>query len=260
MRLEHLSPSSIGTFLNCQTQWYFRYVEGLKTPPAVALVAGSSVHKAAEANYTQKQESHEDLPVDELLDVTRDTFVKGSSDIVWELEDTTPGEALDQTVGLTKVWRQDLAPQVQPTAVETWIRLEDPSWALPLVGVIDTETDELIVDLKTAAKRKSVDAAGVCDELERDIQSGVYLLKHYREFSPRTFRWHVAVKTKTPATQTVDRTTFDPEFLTRFIAHQQRVILNAVATGLFSAAPPGAWNCSERFCGYWHVCRWGGKR
>ena len=63
-----LSPSSINMFLRCQYQWYLRYVEGLKVPPKSALVVGLAFHKGEEINFSQKVETGEDLPLDDVLD------------------------------------------------------------------------------------------------------------------------------------------------------------------------------------------------
>ena len=34
---KHFSASAINTYLRCPTQWYFRYVEWVKSPPGVAI-------------------------------------------------------------------------------------------------------------------------------------------------------------------------------------------------------------------------------
>lgn len=79
---EHFSASAITTYLGCQLRWYFRYVEGVKTPPGVAMVKGTSVHKVQEVNYGQKVESPEDLPMNDLLDVARDGHIQRGRPVV----------------------------------------------------------------------------------------------------------------------------------------------------------------------------------
>jgi hypothetical protein len=252
--LDHFSASAISTYLRCPTQWYFRYIEGVKIPPAAAQAQGTSFHRTAEENYRLKIDTHEDMPLEYLLDVTRDAFAEASEDVDWSLEDVEPAEAVDEAIGLTRVWHKELAPIVQPIAVERKLVIEDPSWLLPVIGYVDTDTVFNIIDHKTAGKRKTQ------ADLETDVQSSIYLLDGFKEFSAQTFQWHVMVKNKTPVTQVLNRETFDPEKTVKFVAHQQKVIANAVETGLFGAADPSDWSCSPRFCGYWFICPWGAKK
>jgi len=251
--LEHMSYSSISLYMRCPTQWYFRYVEGLKIPPAVSMVQGTAVHTAAEVNYRQKLNTYEDEDLATVLDVAHDTFVSGTEECDWQAEEVDPAVALDETIGLTKVWHRDLAPLVQPVDVERKVEVSDPTWPVPLIGYVDVETEDRIIDLKTAGKKKAQ------ADLERDVQSGIYLLEGHKRFSAQSFTWHVAIKTKTPASQVLTRETFDAQRITRLVAHEEKAILASLQSGIFGAALPDAWWCSERMCGYWHVCEWGGK-
>ena len=251
---KHFSASAINTYLRCPTQWYFRYVEWVKSPPGVAMVKGSSVDAAATLNYTQKMDTHEDLPEADVLDATRDKFAEESDNVDWSQEEEKPAEAVDAAIAMARVWRAELAPIVQPTAVQRKITIDDPTWLRPVIGFIDTETEVDILDLKTSGKAKSQ------ADLETDVQSGIYLLEADRRFSAQQFSWHVAIGTKTPKTQVLQRETFDAERQTRFVARVQQAIAVSVETGVFAPADPSTWGCSEKFCGYWHLCEWGGKK
>ena len=64
---QHFSPSQIKLARKCLEQFRQRYVLGIRTPPAAALVWGTADHKAQERNYAQKIESLEDLPMEMVL-------------------------------------------------------------------------------------------------------------------------------------------------------------------------------------------------
>src|SRR4029077_531976 len=66
--IDHWSPSSFDMFRRCPYQWQQRYVKGRRERPAESPVMGTAVHAGVERNYGQKIESHEDLPLAELLD------------------------------------------------------------------------------------------------------------------------------------------------------------------------------------------------
>ena len=140
MSINHLSASSIDTFQRCQLQWYHRYVLGERQPPSIALVQGGSVHKSAEYEYAYKLEAGEDAPLDECLDVARDTF-ELEAEQVEDWEGTKPSAVLDETVNLARLYREELAPAVMPVSVEREILLSDESWPWPLLGYVDVEYD-----------------------------------------------------------------------------------------------------------------------
>ena len=131
MSINHLSASSIDTFQRCQLQWYHRYVLGERQPPSIALVQGGSVHKSAEYEYAYKLEAGEDAPLDECLDVARDTF-ELEAEQVEDWEGTKPSAVLDETVNLARLYREELAPAVMPVSVERELLISDESWRWPL--------------------------------------------------------------------------------------------------------------------------------
>ena len=57
---KHLSPSQIKMYIRCSAQWMFRYREGFKMKPGIALLYGISADVAFNLNYGQKIDSHED--------------------------------------------------------------------------------------------------------------------------------------------------------------------------------------------------------
>lgn len=250
--MNHLSASSLDTFRRCPLQWRFRYVEGIKVPPSVAIVQGASVHRGAEYNYSYKVETGEDLPTDEILDVTRDAFSL-ESEAVEDWADTKPGKALDESVGMASVYHTELAPTVAPIYVERELVLEDETWPLPILGYMDVEEEFRVIDIKTSSKKKSQ------DDLETNLQAGIYQLARHREGLPDRFDWHVAVKTKTPITQVLTRETRNHDRTIRLIATIEAAVLLACEHDLFPPGLPG-WHCSEKFCGYWHMCEFGGKQ
>lgn len=253
MSINHLSASSIDTFQRCQLQWYHRYVLGERQPPSIALVQGGSVHKSAEYEYAYKLEAGEDAPLDECLDVARDTF-KLEAEQVEDWEGTKPSAVLDETVNLARLYREELAPAVMPVSVERELLISDESWRWPLLGYTDVEEIGRVIDIKTAKAKKSQ------SDLDNSVQAGIYLLDRHRAGRPEAFTWHVVTKAKTPQAQTIDRTVIDHERTVRYVAAIQAGIHQALESGVFLPAQPDSWTCSERFCGWYRQCPYGGGK
>ena len=155
----HLSPSQINTYLRCPMQHYFSYQRGIKIPPSGALVRGKALHYAAEVNYTQKLESHEDLPLADLEEAAASGFEREAASAAFS-DDETPGTVLDSTIALTGVYGREVAPQVQPELIEHRFEIAVPGADIPLLGYIDVIDDAgNIRDLKTASKTPPQDAA-----------------------------------------------------------------------------------------------------
>lgn len=251
--MNHVSATQLEMFTRCQRQWAFRYIEGLVRPPAVAMIQGTSLHRSAEFNYAYKLETETDAELDDVLDVARDAFTEESERIEnWEGDE--PGPALDQAVALARVYHLELAPLVKPVAVEREFVLESDEWRWPVLGYEDVVDDLGVIDIKTAGKKKTQ------AELDVNLQAGIYLLERHHEGAPENFRWHVAVKSKTPASQVLERTTLEPEKVALTISRLEAGMQQVMDTGLAMPAEPSSWACSERFCGYWNLCEYGGRK
>ena len=214
-------------------------------PPNVAMVKGTGLHGGAEVNYKQKVETCEDLPEDDVLEATADKFDEASESIDDWTEER--GKALDATIGAAKMYHAELAPTVQPVESEGFVELAAPGWKWKVIGYVDVETESSVIDIKMSGKRKSQ------GDVDRSLQGEFYMAATGKD----AFSFHVV----TPkATQVLDRV--EPSNLTRTIERIegiQNCIDTAIKTDTFAPAAEGSWACSERFCGYWNLCVYGGR-
>lgn len=157
---KHLSPSSLGMLARCAFQFQRRYVLGEKERPGEALVVGSAVHSGLERNFTQKIESHEDMPVDVLqewlLDVGWKATVaeqqeRSEMEVEW---DAGEEDARKRAVNMTLAYHREIAPRLQPLSVEGWVEA-DFGLAVPVIGRFDVETPERLVDFKTGKQMQT---------------------------------------------------------------------------------------------------------
>lgn len=258
--IESIHQSMLGMFLRCPAQFERRYIQGEIIPPGIAARRGSATHKAAEINHLQKLKSHEDLPVDSLQDAARDEYVRlVKNEGVFIPKDQVSekskllADGLDAATRLTKVYRNILAPKIQPVMVEETIEV-DAGLELPLVGTIDLTTeDDNLEDIKTADKSKNQSIADT--SLQLTMYAGLYA--HHTGRWPKKTNLRVLVNSKEPKLQTLE-TQRGPEDWNRLIGRIQLMIAQ-INSGLFPPCSPDSYSCSPTWCGYWLTCRWGGK-
>ncbi len=240
-------------FLRCSKQWEFRYIKNKKTPPAGAMIQGSAYHGALEANYKQKIKSKKDLPVSDVLDAyvtTWDERIHGKPDAVGEIEDVgeinwednDPDDLKQQGLEIVKLYHSRMANKIQPVKAEQKYEKVLPS-GVKFIGVVDLETKNEIVDHKLRGKRMSQNDA------DNDIQPLSYCLLTGK----KKFSYHCAIKSRIPIIEEIKlrpKTKSDvnwwAEAIEKFVA--------AMQSGSYPPNPMG-WHCSERFCGYWSLCK-----
>lgn len=249
-KVREYHQSEIQTFLKCGLQWFYRYVEGIKTPPKSALTVGSSVDAAVSRNLIEKIDTGTDLPLSEVLDAYSTDFDVRKIETDWDGED--PGKQKDLGAKLVEAHHSNIAPSIQPATVQEKFVLETDR-GFNLAGQIDVTTqDGLIIDTKTAKSKYAEDA--ISKALQPAMYDFAYESLHGKKAS--AFRYDVLVKptkTKGAEVQQVQSqvTEADREWLFLTIDNVDR----AINAGILLPAPENAWWCSKDWCGYWDRCK-----
>lgn len=249
---EHKKPiyhqSEINTFLRCGKQWYFRYVEKIKTPPKAALTVGKAVDNAVTANLQEKIKTGSLLDTEAVLDTYSSTFDKEAIETEWGDDDK--GQQKDIGVQLTKAHCDTIAPLIEPRTVQEEFLIKTNA-EYDLGGTFDViETADVVVDTKTAKQKYSDDA------IQNEIQPILYTFAAEALYKrPFAFRYDILIKpTKTigARTQQIYDTVSQSskEFLFDTIDNMHK----AIKAGAFMPPPPGSWVCSKEWCGYANIC------
>jgi len=244
----HFSWTHVNMFLRWGRQYYYRYIQNMKIPPAGAVTLGQSVHKAIDFNYNMKKQTGKDEPLSILEDIYHEEFALRKEMTDWQ-EDEKPEEVEKEGRKLVKVFYQDLAPTTYPKEVEKEFCLTFEDADFEFRGFIDLITeDEILIDHKTSGKSMSESS------LRQDLQLSAYafafdmLLGH----PPKEVGFDVLVRTKTPKSQRL-RTIKTQDDFNFFLSHLS-IIVDSIRKWVFLPASPGSWICSERFCGYLQLC------
>ncbi len=261
--LEHLSYSSISSYLMCPRAWRFHYLDQIETPTSAALVFGSAFHNALEDYIACKAKgSIPGLLTFWQQDWEQQLERNTECGIAWNGD--TPEKM--NNLGVKMFSDPDtiaLVDSLQPLVIEEQVQIERkvtltvPGVPIPVIGYIDLiEQDGVPADFKTSARSWSQSQA------DSEMQPVFYLaaLNQSGYQFPELvdcdfiFRHYVFVKTKTPKVQIWDstRSVGDLFWLFGLISDVWKGIEREVFP-----PNPGTWKCSPKYCEFWGICRGG---
>lgn len=256
------SQSKLGMFTRCGMQYKFRYIDGLRIPPGVALIVGTATHKAVEYDLTNKIQSGELLPLEAVQDLAALAFkanwnaseVKVDEDELAEAGSMAKvkGAASDKAVRLASLHHRKVAPSISPVHIERYFRLELKGYPFDLDGFMDVQEPDAVRDTKTTGKSPSK------DEADNSMQLTMYGLafRSLEGRNPAKLILDYLVDKKEPqeVTQTSERSDEDYR---RLVMRAERAH-EAIDKGVFIPTDPSNWVCSAKWCGYWEsVCPFG---
>lgn len=251
MELQHLSYSSISTWLTCPRSWHFRYVDKVQVPTSAALIFGSAIHNVVEEYIAMTQPRA-------LVDLwpVRWQAELESKEIQWG-DDTPEGLYNDGIRLLSDSKVVAAVDRLQPMHdadgslyVEYAVTLRVPEVSVPIIGYIDLiAADGVPCDLKTSARSWNTEKA------QNEIQPLFYLaalMQGGHKDHRLRFRHIIFVKTKTPQVQIIESAfTFGSIF---WLLEMIRTVWQAIEGGHYPPNPIG-WKCSDKWCEYWSMCR-----
>jgi len=251
--LDHLSYSSISTWLMCPRSWKFRYLDKVQAPTSPALVFGSAFHNVIGAYLAATPVNR--VPLSEMWPTYWNQQLEEELEINWG-KDTAEscfndGIRILSAEGVREVI-DDLSVIVddQGLYIERFVELRVPDVPVPIIGYIDMiSEDGTPVDFKTSSR------AWNSDKAQSEIQPLFYLaaLTQSSNISHDfRFRHIIFTKTKNPQAQVIEsqRSLSECFWLLTMI----RDVWQAIDAGHYPPNPTG-WKCSERSCEYWHLCR-----
>lgn len=252
------SHSQYSLFKKCGKAYAFRYCEGMKLQPRGAMFKGSMVHKGAEFSLTSVLETKAAPSLEEARAFVADNFEAEKATVASWDDDENDGVAKDITLRAYGAYHQHGLPKMHPTQVEEGFAIH--FGGVPTIGYVDLidrvkEFDDagdpgrlVLSDLKYSSASWSQDeadrepqftlyakATGVLDIRVDNVVS----LKKGPEFKQRS-------STRTPTQIAV-------------LEEDYADTADLIRKGVFPMAPIDSWQCTEKWCGYWTMCR-GRKR
>lgn len=236
--------SELNTYIRCPKQYEFKELIGIRMPKNLPLANGSACHKAVETNYKQKINTKEDLKLQDVKDVYATAFEEEASELEGfsSLEKAKTKDGGVVTVG---TYHTAIASKIQPKLVEEKFEIEVANAVL--AGTIDVYTeDDSLRDFKTANKVPTKPSEAY------KLQLGIYSLAHPEA---RSF----GIDLVSGANKAVFNLKKEDLPISK-IPHYINALNQSLITGLFPPTHPDNWCCSEKWCGFWNICPYGGKK
>lgn len=245
---DHLSYSSISTYLTCARKWRFHYVDKAADPASEALLFGSAFHKAIESLIVQK-----DDPTQAWVNAWNTQMIERGETTKWE---SKPDDVFND--GLKIFTNEDVLKviaEIKPAyegdqpIIEKYVELRVPGVPVPIIGYIDLiEKSGIPADFKTSARSWGIAKA------EKELQPVFYLaaLNQAGLKTPMKFRHYVFVKNKTPKVEVLETTRTSADMFFLFDLIQE--VWAAISAGAFPPSPT-SFLCSPDYCNFWSQCR-----
>jgi len=243
-----LSYSAYSMYLRCPSQYMYRYLEGLKMPPASNLILGRGTHKGIEVGFNEHLQTgrHPKLAIVEQA---------AAEAIDEEFRQVPPSEIewKDDTIKLVNAY-DPVRLSVLPESVEEPFELTLKDSSYKITGRIDLTTKEnSIVDLKTSARTPAEDVA------EKSDQLNLYqVARQAMGKEPQTLEIHALVRKAKPEVKVFWSKPRTSEQSGALLQNIEKVSL-LIRTGIFTKASEDAFGTPCSFCGYYELCR-GRKR
>lgn len=235
-----VSPSEIGLYLRCPVAWHFRYRKGLILPPRGIQVAGRAFDEAANVYYALTLHGRPPKPSD-----VGEIYVHAFRRELPLAEDRREIDAQKiENNGYqgVKIWTKELASHTKPVEIQAHReRPFTPDKSIILHGYLDVVADGLWLDHKLGMRKPDTST----------IQMAAYMLLERRE----PFIDFLDIRKGEPARIRVE--------LDRPLSAWVRVMwqaIRAMRAGVIVPIAIGTWRCSPKWCGYWDICPYGGKK
>lgn len=263
MMIDSIHQSSLGAALRCGEQFRRRYVMGHIIPPGIAAGRGTGVHAASKANLRQKIQTRVDLSLSDIKDATRDGYVHAFESGVYlakedrAAKDRLLNEGLEDALRCATVYRNEVAPKLQPIAVEEKFKI-DVGLPLLLAGMMDYQDLPIVGDLKTTSKKW---AEG---QIKQEIQPIFYSFVHEHEKGIRPkFIYHILIARrgkKGPTSEELQEQEIIPtDNAYKSLFAKLRLFCEMIKKGVFMPANPSSWWCTPKWCGYYYTCPYVGN-
>lgn len=269
-----LHSSHLALLYRCGIKFQRIVLKGEYEPPRTPLIIGTAAHSVIAKNLTNKINKGTLLTKEVMQDFSRDEFIKNwhESPVIFTDEEADLGidkvrdQAQDVTIQLVTAHHYQLAPKIQPKAVERKWVLEAPGFPYDLAGMIDIDEEREII----LPKEKQLlypghpIEAGIRDtktrktnlgqvEVETSEQYTLYAMAKYfidgkmpdyvvQDNLVKPTRTREAYAISYSSTRTLD----DFKVFNRRFEQACKIIEKEI----FTPANPQEWWCSKDFCGF----------
>lgn len=246
--IEHLSYSSITTFLDCPENWRRKYLAKEPTKSSPALVFGSAFHSTVEQIVS--------VPDTDILKSWTENWDKAIQKETIDWGEDTPEQHFNEGVRMLKSKSiADEITKIKPAhdeagpKVERKVELSVPGVPIPIIGYID-----IILSDGTPGDFKTSKASWADAKAEDSLQSLFYIaaLNQMGQEVNYRFAHLIFVKTKEPKFQRIEHSHKPSELF--FLFQTVHSVWQSIEAEVFPLSPT-SWKCNAKFCDFYANCR-----
>src|SRR5258708_3794515 len=116
-----LSPSQVRTFSDCEVRWFYQHLLGLPDPPTATMALDHAIRAPLITNFRYKVESKADMQTEGVVGLFHRAWKQQLASVNF-CEDEVPQAIGKAGEALVRIYMQQVAPQVRPSAVERPLR------------------------------------------------------------------------------------------------------------------------------------------
>jgi CRISPR/Cas system-associated exonuclease Cas4 (RecB family) len=295
---KQIHQSQVEMISRCGISAEFRYVAGIKRRPKTFLICGTAVDRGVGTDLTKKKDFGELESEDVLCDVARDAIESypEKEDLIPEDDEKGKpvadiiGATKDKAVRLVKAHHGNLAPVIQPVAVNQKFSINLDKWLRGRAREFHEQADKLpngqfkrALDMQArylnVAARDGMDFVGEFDIREQIANESVIRDTKTSKKSPSsgTADESHQLSAYSAAAYVLDGKLPDKVKLDYLVdlkggtktltlesrrdmkdveKYLNRLVptITAFQSGIFQPAPDAAWWCDERYCAYHEIC------
>ncbi|MEN8221797.1 MAG: PD-(D/E)XK nuclease family protein [Acidobacteriota bacterium] len=152
----YISFNQIRTYRSCPRQYYFSYIENIRTPINDKVFLGVVFHDAADF-FLKRKIDGKTPDIIEISQYFTETFeeMAQKSEIIWS---ENREKSFKRGLAFIKYFAREIAPGIKPLMTEKEIECELPDSQIKMRGIIDlVEEDFSLTDFKTTTAKWSRD-------------------------------------------------------------------------------------------------------
>jgi putative RecB family exonuclease len=242
----YMSSSQVSMYLRCPMQYCFRYIKKVKSPPAVALVEGTCHHEAIGMNNEHFVSVNKNLRTPVVIEKFADEFSTVAPTIPkqeWKMSGETKDSVIARGRLMLTNYMTNAAPIIRPVK-KPERKAELVFGGVPFLMFIDCEEKKRVIDYKTTSSKKS------STDADLDLQLTIYAKATGKE----EVAFCCLTKTKAADVVIVPSHRVKKDF--DMGEDTVRGVVDAIRKGAFPMCDPtNTFPCSEKWCGYWKMCR-----
>lgn len=252
-----MSPSQFDTYRKCPKRYEYRHIYKVISPPGIAMIKGTAVHRGAEVTHRQTIATGSPMGLAEATQAVSDSFDQKKTDIE-DWEDENPDVIKDKALKAFTVYYREAVPGIKPVKVEhTFAKKIGVVPFRGVIDLIDSVKEEVVVRDGEAQPMIEVvsdlKVTGARWPEQRVRQSAQLTFYAYVENTFRV-RYDFILEQKSGIKYDQNksiRTAHDFKLLVEDVEE----IADMIKKGIFPRCDGTNWWCTPKFCGYYERCR-----